>query len=166
MLKRLVLVPIFLIIFFSSSPKKVNAQYPTPTPMGTCAGWTNCHVVVNTQCTGCGLYESDTYTECNEGICNAGCKPDTSCLPSNPCAAMVGCYWVSDASCGGGTCGCGESRTAVQYCDGPTGPVHCNDQCSGISSCCVGCTGSCNNTTDPTPTPPPDTRNSPYAVSF
>lgn len=40
MLKRLLLVPILLIIFFSSSPKKVNAQYPTP--MGSCAGWTNC----------------------------------------------------------------------------------------------------------------------------
>jgi len=165
-MKRVFPALILLTLSFSFFVNKVYSQYPTPTPMGSCAGWTNCTVKEISHCSACGPYESNTQTVCDQGICNAGCKPDTSCLPSNPCAAMVSCYWVPDASCGGGTCGCGESRTAVQYCDGPTGPVHCNDQCSGISSCCVGCTGSCNNTTDPTPTPPPDTRNSPYAVSF
>jgi len=139
--------------FLPFGRQQVFAQYPTPTPMGTCYGLTGC-VVMSGACGdvahGCLPTESYSYTQCGSTICNEGCHADTSCLPSNPCAAMVGCYWVPDASCGGGTCGCGESRTAVQYCPGPNGDVHCNDQCSGIASCCVGCTGSCNNTTDPT----------------
>lgn len=115
----------------------VLAQYGA-----TCTGQQNC----STDCGACGLSgcawnEVNCTTTCDNGaICYPGCSISTSCNSTPPpgCPAnRAGCTWVTDYGCGGGTCGCGETRSAALYCNG----IHCDDACTTDAICTTGCGG-------------------------
>lgn len=117
------------------SPQIVFAQYG----YNSCTGLSGCQVIGGGRCD-CtlpnGQTGSNTTTQCpGAPPCNNGCSVDTSCFPSNPCAGSSGCSWTAANDCQGGSCGCGEVRVATQWCPGPNGPVHCNDQCLSNASC-------------------------------
>jgi hypothetical protein len=143
-IRRIILVVFFSFIFSLQFSRTVFAQYG----YNSCTGKAGCVTSPQGLCGSCGAYSRTTITTCTDpntgqvSNCNTGCALDTSCYPSNPCAAATGCSWTAANDCQGGSCGCGEVRVATQWCPSPNGPVHCNDQCLANASCGGGGCGS------------------------
>ena len=135
---------VFFVLFFFLFPSVAFAQY---------ADCSTCQKSVVTEACGgaCGgtsdQYHTYVYTYCKgtTTLCSQVCAFNTSCT-GNPCSQSINCSWSSVLDCQGGSCGCGQIRTAVEYCNG----VHCQDACTADSSCNA---GGCGNVTNPTNTP-------------